>query len=188
MIGSRIRTPIWTLALMVAFSFVNAQGEMPSEGVIWHIKAIHPEGKTLDVKAFDENGTRFDVKAIEDVDQSYVMEVRTFVEGKGIPVKVLVSEEEYKPLAGIDDAGKTYVLNAITEDGRYLPVQGVRKSGYIIHVKAVNEDGSFYGVKALSTRGKLRDVKGMKMYDKQLEVTLNGVAVHAHVVALPQIQ
>ena len=188
MIGSRILTPIWTLALLLAFSFAKAQEEASQEGVIWHVKAIHPQGRTMDVKAFDEQGKKYDVKAIEDTDQSYIMEVRTFVEGKGIPVKVLVSEEEYKPLAGIDDSGKTYVLRAITADGRFLPVRGVRKSGYIIHVKAVNEDGSFYGVKALSTKGKLRDVKGMKMYDKQLEVTLNGVAVHAHVVALPQIE
>ena len=178
----------WTLIFCAVFSFMNGQEESEGNEIIWHVKAIHPKGNTMDVKAFNENGDRFDVKALEDVEQSYIMEVRTFVNGKGIPVKVLVSEDEYKPLAGIGDDGKTYVLQAITPEGKYLPVKGVRKSGYIVHVKAVSEDGSFYGVKALSTAGKLRDVKGVKMYDKQLEVTLNGIPVHAHVVALPQIQ
>lgn len=179
---------IWTLIFIGIFAIADAQEKSEAEEIIWHVKAIHPKGNTMDIKAFNKNGDKFDVKAIEDAEQSYIMEVRAIVNGRGVPVKVLVSEEENKPLAGIDDNGNTYVLKAITADGKYLPVKGVRKSGYIIHVKAVNEDGSFYGVKALSTAGKLRDVKGVKMYDKQLEETLNGVPVHAHVVALPQIQ
>jgi len=181
-------TWIWTLIFFGVFALMNAQEESGEKEIIWHVKAIHPTGYTMDVKAFNENGVRFDVKALEDAEQSYIMEVRTFVKGEGIPVKVLLSEEQYKPLAGIDDNGKTYVLRAITAEGKYLPVKGVRKSGYIIHVKAIGEDGSFYGVKALSTSGKLRDVKGVKMYDKQLEITLHGVPVHAHVVALPQTE
>lgn len=180
----------WILTLIFCglFAFMSAQEQLQSGEIIWHVKAFDPRGYTMDVKAFDQNGDRYDVKAIEDAEQSYIMEVRAFVNGRGVPVKVLVSEDENKPLAGIDEQGNTYVLRAITADGKYLPVKGVRKSGYIIHVKAVNEDGSFYGVKALSTAGKLRDIKGVKMYDKQLEVTLNGIPVHAHVVALPQIQ
>lgn len=188
MIRQRSITWIWTLIFCGFFAFAHAQKASGGKGIIWHVKAIDPNGNTMSVKAFDEKGARFDVKAIEDAEQSYIMEVRAFVNGKSLPVKVLVSEDEYKPIAGIDDNGKTYVLRAITAEGKYLPVKGVRKSGYIIHVKAVAEDGSFYSVKALSSAGKLRDVKGVKMYDKQLELTLNGVPVHAHVVALPQIQ
>jgi hypothetical protein len=186
--GSKFLYGTMTLLFIFLPLVLIAQLESGADGIIWHVKAIHPRGNTMDVKAFNEKGEKFDVKAIEDSDQSYIMEVRTFVEGNGIPVKVLVSEEEFKPLAGIDKNGNTYVLRAITREGKFLPVQGVRKSGYIIHVKAVAEDGSLYGVKALSTSGKLRDVKGVKMYDKQLEVTLYGIPVHAHVVALPQIQ
>ena len=170
------------------FLSASAQEKASADDIIWHIKAIHPNGRTMDVKAFNDRGDKFDVKALEDADQSYIMEVKSFIGGERVPVKVLVSEDEYKPLAAIDDKGNTYVLRAITPEGSFLPVKGVRKSGYIIHVKAVSEDGSFFGVKALSTSGKLRDVKGVKMYDKQLEVTLNGIKVHAHVVALPQIQ
>jgi hypothetical protein len=188
MIRTAYISGIWTLILLSFFTVADAQENKDETNIIWHVKAIHPKGNTMDVKAFNEKGERFDVKALEDAEQSYIMEVRTFVNGQGVPVKVLVSEDQYKPLAGIDEKGNTYVLRAITADGKFLPVKGVRKSGYIIHVKAVNEDGSFFGVKALSTDGKLRDVKGVKMYDKQLEMTLNGIPVHAHVVALPQIQ
>ncbi len=52
----------------------------------------------------------------------------------------------------------------------------------------VAPEGAYYGVKAISSNGKLNDVKGVKMYDKRLETTMYGVEVHAHVVALPQIQ
>lgn len=179
------KIPVLLLPLSMML-FVS--GSLGAQELIWHVKAMHPEGYTLDVKAFDEEGAYFDVKALEEAEQSYIMDVKAFVKGERLPVKVLVSEEEYKPLAAIDSEGKTYVLRAITKEGVYLPVKGVRKSGYIVHVKAVNENGDFYGVKAISTEGKLRDVKGVKMYDKRSEVTLNGVQVHAHVVALPQIQ
>ncbi len=185
---SAIQSGYWALVFFGLIFSIRAQEQATTEDIIWHVKAIHPNGRTMDVKAFNDRGDKFDVKALEDSDQSYIMEVDAFVSGKRVPVKVLVSEDEYKPLAAIDDNGNIYVLRAITPEGNYLPVKGVRKSGYIVHVKAVSEDGSFYGVKALSTTGKLRDVKGVKMYDKQLEVTLNGIEVHAHVVALPQIQ
>ena len=165
--------------------------ETPSEDKqqeIWHIKALHPDGYTLDVKALDVAGKRFDVKALEDANQSYIMDIKAFVGGDALPVKVLVSEEQYKPVAAIDAEGKLYGIVAIDKNGKQLEVRGVRKSGYIVHIKAVAEDGIFYGVKAISQKGKLKDVKGIKMYDKRLEMTLNGVEVHAHLAALPQIQ
>lgn len=155
---------------------------------IWHVKALHPEGYTLDVKAFDLKGNRYDVKALQDATQSYIMDVKTFVGSKELPVKVLVSEEEYKPVAAIDEDGNLYEIKAIDKNGKFLPVKGVRKSGYIIHIKALGPEGAYYGVKAISSNGKLNDVKGVKMYDKRLETTMYGVEVHAHVVALPQIQ
>ena len=147
-----------------------------SQKEVWH------------VKAFDSAGTKYDVKALEDAHQRYIMDVKAFVGEEKLPVKVLVSEEQYKPIVAISESGKTYQLMAIAKNGDLLQVRGVRKSGYIVHIKAIGKDGVFYGVKAISQKGKLNDVKGIKMYDKRLEVTLNGVEVHAHVVALPQIQ
>ena len=35
------------------------------ETVIWHIKAVHPEGSLLDVKAIDKDDNKHDVKALQ---------------------------------------------------------------------------------------------------------------------------
>lgn len=155
---------------------------------IWHVKALHPDGYTLDVKAVDAEGNIFDVKALEDSNQRYIMDIKAFVGEQELPVKVLVSEDQFKPVVAIGDGGKLYHVMAIDKNGDHFDVKGVRKSGYIIHIKAVVDDEVFYGVKAISQKGKLNDVKGIKMYDKRLELTLNGVEVHAHLVALPQVQ
>ena len=47
--------------------------------MVWHVKAMHPEGYTMDVKAFDAEGNRYDVKVLEDADQKYIMDVKAFV-------------------------------------------------------------------------------------------------------------
>ena len=159
-----------------------------AQDVIWHVKALHPEGYTMDVKAIDEQHNQYDIKALENSDQRYIMDVKAFVGKEMFPVKVMVSEDEYKPVVAIVGQGKTYSLVAIDRNGKYLKVKGVRKTGYIVHIKAVGENGVFYGVKAISQKGKVNDVKGVKMYDKRLEITMDGLEVHAHVVALPQIQ
>ena len=159
-----------------------------AQDVIWHVKALHPEGYTMDVKAIDEQHNQYDIKAIENSNQRYIMDVKAFVGKEVFPVKVLVSEDEYKPVVAIVGQGKTYSLIAIDKNGKHLKVKGVRKTGYIIHIKAVGENGELYGVKSISKKGKLNDVKGIKMYDKRLEITMEGVEVHAHVVALPQVQ
>jgi len=159
-----------------------------AQDVIWHVKALHPEGYTMDVKAIDEQHNQYDIKAIENSDQRYIMDVKAFVGKEIFPVKVMVSEEEYKPVVAIVGQGKTYDVVAIDKNGKYLKVKGVRKTGYIIHIKAVGENGVLYGVKSISKKGKLNDVKGIKMYDKRLEITIEGLEVHAHVVALPQVQ
>lgn len=156
--------------------------------VVWHVKALHPDGYTLDVKAFDSEGNQFDVKALEGFDQRYIMDVKAFVGDEKLPVKVLVSEQEFKPVVAIGKNGEIYKIMAIDKSGRLLSIRGVRNSGYIIHIKAISENKVFYGVKAISEAGKLNDIKGIKMYDKRLELTMNGVEVHAHVVALPQVQ
>lgn len=152
---------------------------------IWHIKALDPNGRTLDVKAYDAEGVQYDVKAVSDPEQGYIMEVRVIKENETIPLKVLVSEKQYKPVVGIDTKGKLYEVYALAGEQR-IPVKGIRMSGYIVHIKAIDQ-GRILGVKAISVSGKLKDVKGVKMYDKQLEATLHGNSVHAHVLALPQI-
>ena len=44
--------------------------------IIWHIKAIHPEGGFLDIKALDKDGNVYDVKAIQNSDQRSLIDSR----------------------------------------------------------------------------------------------------------------
>ncbi len=50
------------VALLMALCFVHAG--MRAQEVIWHVKAMHPDGYILDVKAFDGEGGVYDVKAL----------------------------------------------------------------------------------------------------------------------------
>lgn len=153
---------------------------------IWHIKAIHPQGWFLDVKALDENGHLYDVKAIQDSDQRQLLDIKALIAGHKTPVKILVSRDTYAPVKAIGKDGKIYDIKALTPGGDRLDVKGVSRAGNIIDIKAISPEGSFYGIKAISPEGQLNDVKGVKMFRTDLEATINGVEVHAHIKALPQ--
>ena len=154
--------------------------------VIWHIKAIHPDGKLLDVKAIGKDGTIYDVKAIQDTNQSSILDIKAFVKGKRLPVKVLVSEDKYMPVKAIDVDGTIIDIKALTSDGQILDVKGVSQTGNIINIKAINKEGEFYGVKAISPKGWLNDVKGVKTSKEPVEAVINGVEVYAHIKGLTQ--
>ena len=162
--------------------------KMVSQGteVIWHIKALHPEGRILDVKALDKEGNIYDVKAIQYTDQTSLLDIKAFVNGQKLPVKVLVSEDKYMPVKAITDDGVIMDIKALTPDGKRLDVKGVSQSGNIIHIKAVNENGEFYAIEAISPNGWINDVKGVKMFKEPVEVVVNGVEVYAHIKALTQ--
>ena len=153
---------------------------------IWHIKAVHPDGKLLDVKAIDKNGKFFDVKAIQISDQSSILDIKAFVNNKQLPVKILVSEDKYMPVKAIDTDGTILDIKALTSDGEILDIKGVSQSGNIINIKAITKDGEFYGVKAISPKGWLNDVKGIKNLKDPVEEIINGVEVYAHVKGLTQ--
>lgn len=93
--------------------------------VIWHVKAIHPEGLFLDVKALDEDGHNYDVQAIQDADQTTLMDIKVLMNGKRIPVKILQS------------------------DGRFMPVKAITKDGQILDIKAFNLKGEKLDVKGI---------------------------------------
>ncbi len=154
--------------------------------VIWHVKAIHPDGKLLDVKAIGEDGTIYDVKAIQDTNQNSILDIKAFVKGKRLPVKVLVSEDKYMPVKAIDVDGTIIDIKALTADGEILDVKGISQSGNIINIKAINKEGEFYSVKAISPKGWLNDIKGVKISKDPVEVVINGVEVYAHIKALTQ--
>jgi hypothetical protein len=154
--------------------------------IIWNIKAVTKDGKNLKVKAFDEEGNQFDVKAIQDSKQYSFMNIKAIVNDSELPIKVIVSEEEYAPVIAISRDGVNYTLKAIDEDGTFIDVKGISRLGNIINLKAVTENGAFYAVKAFSPKGKLNDVKGIKIFDRETEMTLRGNKVYAHVKALTQ--
>ncbi len=126
------------MVIVVAFSAAGWDSPAAAE-TIWHIKAIHPEGRFLDVKALDKVGNIYDVKAIEESGNLHLMDIKAFVGGKRLPVKVLVSDDQFAP------------------------------------------------VKAISPDGHLHDVKGLKMSKEDVELTISGVVVLAHIKALPQV-
>lgn len=80
------------------------------------------------------------------------------------------------------------MTEAIGADGKKLDLKGVGRSDSIMHIKVVGPDGAHYGVKAISPTGQIYDIKGVKLTSKRVETTVNGVAVFAHVKALPQVQ
>ena len=157
-----------------------------TEDIIWHIKAIHPDGRFIDVKALDTEGNIYDVKAIQDSEQRQLMDIKAFVGGERLPIKLLVSDDQYAPVKAIGDDGTLYDIKALTPGGDILDVKGVNGSGNIINIKAINKEGEFYGIKAISPDGQLNDVKGVKMSKEKVELLVSGVEVHAHIKALPQ--
>jgi len=169
-------------------SEINEGKVMPNsiQEIIWNIKAIHPEGRTIDVKALDKEGNIYDVKAIQDSDQRQLLDIKAFFGGNKLPVKILVSDDEYAPVKAIGDDGTIYDIKALPPEGGKLDVKGVRRSGNIIHIKAISTEGAFYGIKAISPEGQLNDVKGVKMTTEDIELIVNGVEVQAHIKALPQ--
>jgi hypothetical protein len=155
--------------------------------IIWHVKAYHPDGKLLDVKAITKDGKIHDVKVIQNSDQTSIMGVKAFVNGKILPVKVLVSEDEYLPVKAITADGTVIDIKALSSDGENLDLKAVRQSGNILHLNVIDENGEFYNIEAISPKGWIRDVKGIKMLTSPVEVVINGVEVYAHIKSVPQV-
>ena len=51
-------------------------------------------------------------------------------------------------------------------------------------IKAINENGEFYGVKAFAPDGKLNEVKGIKIFERKVEMKIQGNPVYAHLKAI----
>ncbi len=154
--------------------------------ILWQINAIHPDGKTMAIKAIDKEGNQYDVKAIQDSDQHSFLDIKAIVGEKKLPIKMLVSEDQFAPVKAIDRGGISYDIKAITEDGEKLDVKGITQFGTVVSLKAINKKGKFYGVKAISPTGELNDVQGIKINVKEKEMTLNGFNVFAHIKAMHQ--
>jgi len=164
----------------------NKEDIAKTKDIIWSIKAIQPEGESLDIKAVDKDGNLFDISAIQNSDQDVFLDVKAFVNKKKLPVKMLVSKDKYAPVKAIDKGGVSYDIKAITPEGEKLDVKGITRSGNVVSLKAINKEGDFYGVKAISPTGQLNDVKGIKINIKEKEMTLNGFNIFAHIKAMHQ--
>lgn len=178
--------PIIIIIFAVSFSF-NGFSQEKIKDVIWHVKAFKPNAKILKIKAFDAKGNTYNVKAIQNSDQTSLLDVKAFVKGKKLPIKMLVmKDEKYYPVKAIGTDGTIYGIKAITEEGLILPVKGVSKSGNIVHIRAIYNDSIFYNVLAISPKGNANVVKGIKMSTEEIETTINGIEVFAHIKAIPQ--
>ena len=135
--------------LVVTYVFVVASARAAGADTIWHIKAVHPEGRLLDVKAIDKQGNIYDVKAIEVHGNRHLLDIKAMVGGKRIPVKVLVSEDKLEPVKAILDDGTILDIKALTSDGKRLDVKGVQRSGTIIDIKAIGPEGSRVDVRVV---------------------------------------
>ena len=88
--------------------------EIPAE-IYWHVKAYLPDAQLLNVKAIDKDGNIHDVKAIQDSDDTSVLDVKALVNGKRLPVKVIVKGGDvYYPVKAIDADGTLIDIKGIT--------------------------------------------------------------------------
>ncbi|MCB0782504.1 MAG: hypothetical protein KDC03_23695, partial [Flavobacteriales bacterium] len=154
--------------------------------LIWHVKAIGTDGHFLDLKVRDPDGTLHSVKALYEDGNDQLMDVKAFVNGQRLDVKVLESNDELLPVKAIGADGQVHDIKALMADGTVLDVKAVARDGAILHIKAIAPDGKQLGVKAIGPGGQLRDVKGLK-FREGTELTLHGVPVLAHIKALPQV-
>src|SRR5438105_4975013 len=95
------RSSIFKVHLVWAVFLAAATVLCAAEEKIWHVKAVHPEGRLLDVKAIDKQGSVYPVKAIEADGNAHLLDIKALVAGKRLPVKVLVSEDKFAPIKAI---------------------------------------------------------------------------------------
>ena len=128
----------------------------------------------------------YDVKAIQQSGNTYLLDVKAFVDGNVLPVKVLDKSDWFGPVKAIDAEGNILDIKAVTPDDEKLDVKAVSRAGQILDIKAIGEGHQFFGIKAVSPDGHVYDVKGVKMSDELIEGEVNGISVRAHIKALPQ--
>jgi hypothetical protein len=155
--------------------------------IYWYVKAYRPDAKLLDVKAIDVEGNLYDVRAIQSSDDTSILNVKALVDGKHLPIKlILKNNERYFPVKAIDDKGALVNIKVVGDNREILDIKGVSKSGNIIHLRAITRDSVFYNIIAISPEGKVNAVKGIKMLDTPVEAVINGVSIFAHVKAIDQ--
>ena len=166
---------------------IKPETEMTGD-LYWHVKAFRPEAQLLKVKAVDKRGNIYDVKAIQSSESTSVLNIKALVDGKQLPIKVVLpkGKDKYYPVVAITEKGILMDIKAFTEDGRYLDVKGISKTGNIIHLSAINDDNIAFTIISISPFGEVNSVVGVKMLDTVEEAVINEVSIFAHVKAIKQ--
>ncbi|UJH67355.1 hypothetical protein [Allomuricauda sp. SCSIO 65647] len=188
-LSSALKSYGFLLLLTLTFPVTNVQSQSRAkENVIyWHIKAVLPEAKLLDVKAIDSDGNHHDVKAIQDSHDISLLGVKALVHGQTIPVKMVVKKnDKYYPVKAIDDDGNILDVKAIGEDGELLDVKGVSRMGSIIEIRAIDKEERQHNVISISPQEGVNHVKGLKMFNEEVEAVIHGIKIVAHVKSLRQ--
>ena len=175
------------ILLLFSISQLHSQVETEENVIYWHIKAVLPEAKLLDIKAIDKDGTHYDVKAIQDSHDISLLGVKALVNGQIIPIKMIVKEDDqYYPVKAIDHDGRILDVKAIGEEGEILDVKGVSRMGSIVEIRAIDKDGKQYNVISISPQEGINHVKGLKMFNEEVEAVIHGHKIFAHVKSLRQ--
>jgi hypothetical protein len=183
----RNTTPRTVALIAITLAAFAVSAARAGDAKVWHIKAIHPAGHLLDVKAIDADGGVFDVKAIEQTGNRYVLDIKAFVAGEVLGVKVLASDDWFGPVKAVRADGSYLDIKALTADDQRLDVKAVSRTGHVLDIKAIGEGQQFWGIKAVSPDGHVYDVKGLKMLNDDVELQLGPTPIRAHVKALPQL-
>ena len=175
------------ILLFFTVTSVRTQDRTEENVIYWHIKAVLPEAKLLDIKAIDKDGKHHDVKAIQDSHDVSLLGVKALVNGETIPIKMIVKRnDKYYPVKAIDHDGKILDVKAIGEDGEILDVKGVSRMGSIVEIRAIDKDQNQYNVISVSPTEGVNHVKGLKMFNEEVEAVIHGHKIFAHVKSLRQ--
>ena len=177
------------LLVLLLFSVTKAwsQDQVRENVIYWHIKAVLPEAQLLDIKAIDAAGTHHDVKAIQDSYDTSLLSVKALVNGQTIPIKMIVTKnDKYYPVKAIANNGSILDVKAIGEEGEILDVKGVSRMGNLIEVRAIDKAQRQYDVISVSPQEGVNHVKGLKMFNEEVEAIIHGIKIFAHVKSLKQ--
>src|SRR6185295_13434559 len=89
------------LLFVAATVLLNAHLNGADEQASWHIRAVHPDGMFLDVNAIDKDGKTHPVKALKTAGNGHLLDIKAIVDGKTLPVKILVSDDLFAPVKAI---------------------------------------------------------------------------------------
>jgi hypothetical protein len=103
------------------------------------------------------------------------------VNGQAIPIKMIVREnDKYYPVKAIDNDGRILDIKAIGEDGELLDAKG----GSRIEVRAIDKEQRQVNPISISPQEGVNHVKGLKMFNKEVEPSIHGIKIVAHVKSL----